>query len=102
MKSGIKMSSEEKILDIIYKCADELNKQLPEEGRVSKSKSTSIVGNDSVLDSLGLVMFLVNIEEQIRHLDIECNLLDAFTSQSDETPFATIGSMAHWIEAQIS
>ena len=56
------MSKKKETLDVIYNCVVELNKQLPEEGRLSLNESTAIVGKDSNLDSLGLVMLLINIE----------------------------------------
>lgn len=94
------MSKKKETLDVIYNCVVELNKQLPEEGRLSLNESTAIVGKDSNLDSLGLVMLLINIEEKIRHIGIETNILDV-SSQSDQPPFVTIGDMAHWLENQI-
>ena len=65
------MRSKEKVTDIIYKCAEELNKQLPEEGKLILDESAAIVGKNSPLDSLGLVMLMVSIEENITPLGIE-------------------------------
>ena len=49
------------MIDIIYKCAEELNKQLPEEGKLILDETTAIVGKNSTLDSLGLIMFILNL-----------------------------------------
>ena len=87
-----------KILDIIYKCAKDLNKQLPEEGRLTLSEATPIVGDNSVLDSLGIVMLIVSIEEAVAHMEIDCNLVDILTSNIDNPPFTTMGDLADWIE----
>ena len=94
------MSSKEKIIDIIYKCARELNRQLPEEGKLPLKECTAILGENSPLDSLGLVMLLVSIEEQITRLGIVCNILDV-TTESDQPPFETIGDMVIWLTDQL-
>jgi len=93
------MRSKEEITDIIYKCAEELNRQLPEEGKIILEESAAIVGENSPLDSLGLVMLLISIEEHIASLGISINILDIFT-KSDEPPFVTIGDMSLWLVDQ--
>ena len=93
------MRSKEKVTDIIYKCAEELNKQLPEEGKLILDESAAIVGKNSPLDSLGLVMLMVSIEENITPLGISCNILDILT-KSDDPPFVTIGDMSLWLVNQ--
>jgi hypothetical protein len=85
-----------KMIDIIYKCADELNRQLPEEGKLILEKSTAIIGVDSPLDSLGLIIFILSIEEHMTSLDINCNILDVLT-QSNDPPFVTIEDMSLWL-----
>ena len=84
------------MIDMIYKCAEELNKQLPEEGKLILEESTAIVGINSPLDSLGLIIFILSIEEHITSLGISCNILDVLT-QSDDPPFVTIEDMSLWL-----
>ena len=88
------------MIDIIYKCAEELNKQLPEEGKLILDETTAIVGRNSTLDSLGLIMFILSIEEHITSLGKSCNILDVFT-QSDDPPFVTIEDMSVWLIDQL-
>tara|TARA_B100001057_G_scaffold500435_1_gene615477 strand:+ start:10346 stop:10624 length:279 start_codon:yes stop_codon:yes gene_type:complete len=87
-----------KILDIIYKCSENLNKQLPEEGRLTLSKATPIIGDNSVLDSLGIVMLVVSVEEAVARQGIDCSLVDVLTSETGNPPFTTMGDLAEWIE----
>ena len=88
-----------KILEVIYNCANELNKQLPEDGRLKCTIDTAIIGNDSVLDSLGIVTLIVSIEEKIEELGIECDLMNTLMFQHvDVHPFRTMGSLASWVE----
>jgi acyl carrier protein len=93
------MSDKEKLLEIIYKCAEELNRQLPEGRKLILKESTTVVGKDSSLDSLDIVMFTLNIEEQIRPLGISCNILEILT-QYEKPPFVTIGEMATWLSSK--
>ena len=93
------MTSKEEITDIIYKCAEELNRQLPEEGKIILEESAAIVGENSPLDSLGLVMLMVSIEEHITHLGVSISILEMFTA-SDKPPFLTLGEMSEWLVDQ--
>ena len=90
------MRSKEEMMEIIYQCAEELNRQLPAEGKLMLEETAAIVGENSPLDSLALVMFMVSIEEHITLLGISCNILDMLT-KSDELPFVTIGDMSLWL-----
>ena len=90
------MHNKAEMIDIIYKCAKELNRQLPEEGKLILEESTAIIGVNSPLDSLGLVIFILSIEENITSLGINCNILDVLT-QSDDPPFVTIEDMSLWL-----
>lgn len=50
---------------LIFSTIDEVNGQLPPEGRLEKSSDTVIVGDGGVLDSLGVINFLVSLEEKV-------------------------------------
>jgi len=55
----------EKVIQGIFKVIDDINAQLPEEKRMSKSLDTILIGPMGALDSLGLVNFIVGIEQQM-------------------------------------
>ena len=95
------MRNKEKFLEIIYKCAEELNKQLSEEGKITLEESTTLIGENSSLDSLGIVILMISIEEHIANTGISVNIMDALT-ESDEPPFETIGEMSLWLLEQSS
>lgn len=80
---------------------DELNQQLPEGGKLTKSPETILVGEGGALDSLGLITLLVNIEEALnaKH-NISAPLLDELMAEhSGEHPFHTIASLLAWLHA---
>lgn len=95
------MRNKEKFLEIIYKCAEELNKQLSEEEKITLEESTTLIGENSSLDSLGIVVLMISIEEHIANTGISVNIMDALT-ESDEPSFETIGEMSLWLLEQSS
>ena len=95
------MRNKEEFEAIIYKCADELNRQLSEEGKIALEESAALVGENSSLDSLGIVMLMISIEEHIADIGISINIMDVLT-EADEPPFVTIGDMSLWLLDQSS
>ena len=95
------MRNKEKFLEIIYKYAEELNKQLSEEEKITLEESTTLIGENSSLDSLGIVILMISIEEHIANTGISVNIMDVLT-ESDEPPFETIGEMSLWLLEQSS
>ena len=56
-----------KIIQSIMDAIDEINERNPEEKRLSKSVDTVLTGESGKLDSLGLVSFVVAVEERIQN-----------------------------------
>ena len=54
-----------KIENIIYQSIDELNNLLDNDQKLEKSLELKIFGNDSMLDSLSTINFIVILEEKI-------------------------------------
>lgn len=87
------------VLETIFASIKEVNKQLPESGRLMCDESTIILGDESTLDSLVLVILFVDIEERINEAYKPCGILDAVTEARDDVyPFTTISEMATWIQ----
>ena len=95
------MRNKEDFLAIIYKCAEDLNKQLSEEGKITLEESATLIGENSALDSLGIVTLMISIEEHIANAGINVHILDILT-ESGEPPFRTIGEMSLWLLKQSS
>ena len=95
----IKVSSKDEVLKLIYSCVEDLNRQLPEKIRLVSNEATSLIGDETTLDSLALVTLIVSIEEKIKsELNISAELIViASTQYENEHPFETIGSMSDWI-----
>ena len=66
-----------KIIQSIMDAIDEINERYPEEKRLSKSVDTVLTGESGKLDSLGLVSFVVSVEERIQNdLGVNISLAD--------------------------
>ena len=66
-----------KIIQSIMDAIDEINERYPEEKRLSKSVDTVLTGESGKLDSLGLVSFIVSVEERIQNdLGVNISLAD--------------------------
>ena len=91
--------NKEEIQDTIHLYIDELNQQLPENGKQEKSPSAILIGEGGVLDSLSLVTLLVNIEQALSDkISIKVPLLDTLMSLGDgQNPFKTISALTEWI-----
>ena len=61
-----KFINKEFILEMIYSIIDEHNELNPNDLKLEKSLETSLYGSESNLDSLGLVNFLVEVENIIK------------------------------------
>ncbi len=53
------------IAALIFEVIDDVNGQLPIADKMEKLPETVIVGEEGVLDSLGVINFLVSLEEKI-------------------------------------
>jgi hypothetical protein len=53
------------IEELIFEVIDDVNDQLPAEEKLEKSMQTVIVGDEGKLDSLGVINFLVSLEEKV-------------------------------------
>ena len=69
---------------------------LPEERRLNTSPETLLMGNDSRLDSLGLVNLIVAVEQKIEEeFGVSVVLLNEESMSQKPSPFRTLGSLAN-------
>lgn len=95
----MKLSSQD-VLDVIYGCIDEVNRQLPQDAKLLKSAGTVLVGEGGVLDSLGLITLLVALEDALEaKLGVRCFLLEEEILVDQNGPFHSIDSLSKWIVA---
>ena len=91
-----------KIINVIYSSIDELNSQNEQENHLSKTENTVIFGKESKLDSLGLVNFIVSLEQEINdEFDVEISLADEKAMSQENSPFRNILTLADYITVLI-
>tara|TARA_Y100000739_G_C20594878_1_gene459832 strand:+ start:82 stop:387 length:306 start_codon:yes stop_codon:yes gene_type:complete len=93
-----KDSKKNNILQIIYESIDEHNMLNPLEYQMSKSLNTSIMGKNSVLDSLGLLSFLVDLESKIKEeLVLNSNLINEELIAENSGHYENVESILNYI-----
>ncbi len=91
------------ILAVIYRAVDSMNAELPPDRQLAKAAETSLLGAQSVLDSLHLVSLLIAIEQEVADtMSVTLTLADERALSMKESPFRTIQSVASYIEVLIA
>jgi acyl carrier protein len=86
-----------RILQTIFDVVEEINMELPKEQLMEKSEDFVLFGQSSKLDSLGLVTFIVAIEQKFQEdLGVVITLADERALSQKRSPFATIGTLADY------
>jgi acyl carrier protein len=93
------MSKKESITNILYEIIDQTNQTLPADKKhLKKALDTPLFGESAVLDSLGLVNFIVSTETALQEkFKIPIVLADERAMSQNSSPFRTIGTLADYI-----
>lgn len=62
---------------------------------------TPLIGRESILDSIGLVNVIVDIETAFLDEDVEVSLTSDAAMSARISPFRTIGALSHFIARQL-
>lgn len=85
---------------VVYEAIDTVNQQLPPARRLRKAPDTIIIGRGGALDSLGIVNFVIALEEKVAdRIGVAVQLLDA-DMIGDESPLRTVESLARFLASQ--
>ena len=88
--------------DIIYPALEDIKGGLDSDVNLTKSSDTPLLGSDSMLDSLGLVTFIVAVEERIVDTTGQSiTLADEKAFSQVRSPFRTIGTLAEYISMRL-
>lgn len=89
----------DEILEAILKAVDDVNLQLPMNGRTERSKAAKLSGDDGKLDSLGLINLIVAVERSVEsHLGWNVVLTGDSTMSQAESVFASVNSLVEHVE----
>ena len=100
--NGSSPNNREKVLQAIYKAFDQVNETLPKEKHIEKTPQTVLLGGEGAIDSLGLTMLIVAIEQKIEEeLDTVITLVDSSTMSEEHSPFLSVEKLAAHISSLV-
>lgn len=100
MDNGNLYHINQNIIKIIYQVIDEVNPLLSEEMKLDKSPNTVIFGEKGKLDSLGIVNFIVALEDKIKeNFGFEISLSDGKVISEKDSPLNTIQTLSEYISS---
>ncbi|MDQ3019272.1 MAG: hypothetical protein M3R36_01685 [Bacteroidota bacterium] len=92
------MYNTENINKIIFDAIDELNGSMSEESKLDKSANSVLYGYKSKLDSLGLVNFIVDVEQRVQdEFGTSINLADEKALSEKNSPFLSVKTLSDYI-----
>jgi acyl carrier protein len=87
----------EKTTGFISDAIRQLNQARLPDQQLGTQATSSIFGQDSPLDSLGLVALVIDIEDALLDEGIEISLSDEKTMSQRNSPFRTVETLARFI-----
>jgi len=89
----------EQARQIVYDTIDIVNQQLPAARRLQKSPTTVIIGPGGALDSLGVVTFVITLEDKVGEaVGASVKLLDQ-NMLGEGSPLQTVGALTEFVAA---
>lgn len=89
----------DKIIKVVYAAIDELNSNLPEGDRISKSLAETLIGSSGKIDSLGMINLIVALEQKIEEeFNETVSLANDNAMSAQNSPFKTIGSLIEYVD----
>ncbi len=92
-------SDNARALPTVFAAIDEFNALQPENARLRKEPAEVLLGADSKLDSMGLVSFLVTVEQRVTtDTGTPITLASEKAFSLRNSPFATVQTLAAYID----
>ncbi|MDT5060715.1 MAG: hypothetical protein QOH63_1174 [Acidobacteriota bacterium] len=102
MRIRERIVNDERIREAIYRVVDETNEQLPKGRQLEKSPESILFGKGGQLDSLGLVGFIVEVEQKIEEeFAVSITLADERAMSQKNSPFLTLGALTAYVSLLI-
>ncbi len=89
------------IQQIIFNAIEMTNNAREEDKQIPVSADTELYGTSGQLDSMGLVAFLVDIEESFQDNEINITLSDERAMSQSNSPFRNVQSLTDYIATLI-
>ncbi len=90
------------ILELVLNAIEMTNNMREEDRQIPRSETTELFGTNGHLDSMGLVAFLIDIEESLLDEDLQITLSDERAMSQSKSPFRTVDTLVCYIEMLIN
>jgi len=88
----------DQIAETVLRAIDNLNPQLPTDRQLERSLTARLFGREAPLDSLGLVNFIVAVEEQLSDdLDLTITLANEKAMSRKTSPFRSVDVLIDFV-----
>lgn len=98
---GVEMNKPE-IQKIIFDAIEMANNVREDDQKIPVSEKTELYGKNGNLDSMGLVSFLIDIEESLLDRDIQISLSDERAMSQTRSPFRSVETLTDYIETLVT
>ena len=93
---------DERVTNAVYRAVDHFSEQSDKGHQLKKSPTTTLFGKGGQLDSLDLVSFIVEVEQEIeQEFNIPIVLADERALSQRHSPFMTLGALAEYVSQLI-
>ena len=87
-----------KITKLVFDAVTTINDQVDEDLKLNLARDTVLFGEESKLDSIGLVNLIVTVEQNIEdEFDISLTLADEEAMSQEQSPFRSIGALIDYV-----
>ena len=87
---------------LVLHAVDRVNEELPPESRIEKELGGPLAGSDSTIGSLGLINFVLMVEEEVTSIfGVEILLTESEAIFLDEGPLNTLGEFVQFFIEKI-
>ncbi len=91
------MTDRDKVLEALYGAVDAFNEEAPAEQQLKKHPDTKLFTSGGVLDSMGLVHFIIAAEEALETaFSAPISLASESAMSLRRSPYRTLGSLADY------
>jgi acyl carrier protein len=100
---NIEPPNERECLQMVYETIDEINETRADEFKLAKSPQTSLFGCTGNFDSIGIVTFLVLLEQNIADkYGYAITLADENALSRQRSPFLTVESLTKYLVEKLN
>jgi acyl carrier protein len=96
------MIPKEEIRQIILECINQFNQQREPDERLELAPEAHLFGDQSPLDSLGLVTLTMDIEDALTDHGVEVSLSDSRAMSRRQSPFRNVTALVDFIVEQMA